>query len=202
MITAVSKNIPAAANSRLADFAASIHPVSQGLINYINANSYSQKVKRGSYLLIPGEVCNHLYLINKGLIRAFIRDGNKELTTWISSENEVVTSIRGLSQQSPSLEYIQALEDCELTSASYDSLQHLYTNFPEMNTVGRLLLESYYIAAEERAYICRIPSAERRYKHFVNTRSELINRVSLKYIASFLGMTVETISRIRGRKSI
>ncbi len=189
-------------NSPLADFSSFVHPVSAGVIEYINENTFSQKIKRGAYLLKPGEVCNHLYLINKGLIRAFIREGDKELTSWISHENEIVTSIRGLSQQIPSREYIQALEDCEVTVSDYANLQYLYANFHEMNTVGRLILERYYLDAEERAYISRIPSAERKYKHFIETRSDLINRVPLKYIASFLGMTVETISRIRAKKNI
>lgn len=172
------------------------------MIEYLNEHTYPLKIRRGTYLLKPGEICNHLYLINKGLIRAFIKEGTKELTTWISHENEVVTSIAGLSQQKPSREYIQAMEDCDLTIATYEALQHMYTYFPEMNTVGRLLLERYYLDAEERAYISRIPSAEKKYKHFIETRSELVNRVPLKYVASFLGMTVETISRIRAKKSI
>jgi len=189
-------------NSSLSDFCSAIYPVSQAVIEYLNDHSFSEKIKRGKFLLKPGEVCDHFYLINKGLIRAFIREGTKELSTWISHENELVTSIRGMARRQPSLEYIQALEDCELTVAHYDVLQHLYSTFPEMNIVGRMLLEKYYVDAEERAYICRIPSAEKRYKYFIESRPDLSNRAPLKYIASFLGMTVETISRIRGRKSI
>jgi CRP-like cAMP-binding protein len=205
MIPEFKKRTPALGimqNSAFASFVTAIHPVRSQVIDYINANSYTQKVKRGSFLLSPGEICNHVYLINKGLLRAFIVEDGKELTSWINNENQIVTSIRGLSGKRPSLEYIQALEDCTLTCASYDSLLYLYANFSEMNTVGRLLLEAYYIEAEERAYICRIPSAEKRYRHFIATRTELTNRVPLKYVASYLGMTVETISRIRGRKSI
>jgi CRP-like cAMP-binding protein len=102
--------------------------------------------------------------------------------------------------QQPSLENIQAIEQCELIVAHYDALQYLYKHYIEVNIVGRKLLEKYYSDAEERAFISRIPNAGKRYRHFVETKSNLANRIPLKYIASFLGMTIETMSRIRGKK--
>ncbi len=104
----------------------------------------------------------------------------------MTAENEMVTSIRGLSLQEPSLENIQAIEECDLVVADYTALQHLYENFLEMNIVGRKLLEQYYKDAEERAFICRIPNASKRYRHFIDTKGSLANRIPLKYIASYL----------------
>ena len=69
-----------------------------------------------------------------------------------------------------------------------------------MNIVGRKLLEQYYSEAEERAYISRIPNAGKRYRHFLDTKASLANRIPLKYIASYLGMTIETLSRIRSAR--
>ena len=203
MISTLTKPTPwGIKNSPLVDFAAAIRPVEDEMIQIVNEASYPMKVKKGAYILQPGDICANIYLINKGMLRAFMLEEKKELTTWMIGENEIATSIRGLSKAEPSLEYIQALEDCDLTVLSYEVLHDLYEHFPVMNTIGRLILEQYYMEAEERAYICRIPSAEKKYKHFLETRSELINRVPLKYIASFLGMTVETISRIRAKRSI
>jgi hypothetical protein len=71
-----------------------------------------------------------------------------------------------------------------------------------MNIAVRILLEEYYAASEERAYISRLPSAEKRYNHFNATRPELLNRIPLKYVASYLGMSEETLSRLRGKKSM
>jgi CRP-like cAMP-binding protein len=186
--------------SPLASFVKLVYPVSDDVINYINQHSFSQRVDRGEYLLKSGETCKHVYLILKGVVRAYIKEGTKEVTTWITAEREMVTSIRGFDLQQPSLENIQAIEDCELVGAHYDALQYLYTNHPEMNIVGRKLLEQYYRDAEERAYICRIPNAGKRYRHFLNTQGHLANRIPLKYIASYLGMTIETLSRIRSKK--
>ncbi len=89
----------------------------------------------------------------------------------------------------------------ELTGLHYDDLQFLYENFPEANIVGRKIYEKYYRDAEERAFIARLTEATSKYKHFIATKSQLLNRVPLKFIASYLGMTLETLSRIRSKLS-
>lgn len=186
--------------STLACFVKKIYPVSEEAINYINQHSFVKEVERNDFLLKAGEVCQHLYFIRKGVIRAYIKEGKKDITTWITTENEIVTSIRGFDLQQPSLENMQAVEDCDLVGIDHSALQYLYEHYLEMNIVGRKLLEQYYRDAEERAYICRIPNAGKRYEHFLKTKGELANRIPLKYIASYLGMTIETMSRIRGKK--
>jgi CRP-like cAMP-binding protein len=186
--------------SPLATFVNHVHPVSDEATKFINQHSFPQQVERGSYLLKAGEIAKHIYFIRKGAIRGFMKEGTKEVTTWITAENEMVTSIRGFSLQEPSLENLQAIERCDLVVATYESLQYLYNTFVEVNIVGRKLLERYYRDAEERAYISRIPNAAKRYRHFLETKSDLSNRIPLKYIASYLGMTIETLSRIRSKK--
>ena len=187
-------------NSPLAVFVQSIYPVGAEVMDYINQHSVSSQVERGSYLLKAGEICQHIYFIRKGVIRGYVKEGPKEITTWITAENEMVSSIRGLSSKEPSLENIQAIESCDLVVTTHDALQHLYQHHLEVNVVGRRLLEQYYKDAEERAFISRIPNAAKRYQHFLETKSNLSNRIPLKYIASYLGMTIETLSRIRSKK--
>jgi CRP-like cAMP-binding protein len=186
--------------SPLAEFVKYIYPVSADAITYINENTFSKRVERNTYLLKAGEICEYLYFIRKGVVRGFIKDGPKEITTWITAENEIVSSIRGFDTQKPATEYIQAIEDCELVGAHYNTLQYLYDHHMEMNIVGRKLLEQYYCDAEERAFICRIPNASKRYRHFLETKGDLANRIPLKYVASYLGITIETLSRIRSKK--
>ena len=146
-------------------------------------------------------MCTHLYLIRKGILRSYVKEGAKEITTWISSEQELITCVTCFGLQQPARENIQALEDCELTALSLEDLQYLYDNFPEANIVGRKILEKYYRDAEERAFIARLMEATSKYKHFIATKSDLLNRVPLKFIASYLGMTLETLSRIRSKLS-
>src|SRR5690606_41475513 len=98
-------------------------------------------------------------------------------------------------------ENIQVIENAQLVGLEYRSLEYLYKHFPESNIVARIMLEEIYRAAEERAYISRIPSAEKKYKRFIKTSPGLVDQISLKYIASYLSMTQETLSRIRTREA-
>lgn len=176
-----------------------IHPVSREAIACIDEQTYPIQVARGKFLVKPDNSVPHLYLIMKGVIRAFIKEDGKEITTWINEENEIVTSIRNLGLNIPSPEYLQAIENSSLIAMPYSLVEYLYEHFPESNVVGRKILEDNYRGAEERAYICRIASAEKKYQHLMKTRPGLVNRISLKYIASYLNMTIETLSRVRSR---
>lgn len=185
----------------LVNYINQLYPLRKEIADFITNNTSFRKVAKGKFLLKPGEVCEHYYYIHKGVLRSFLKFGQKEITIWINPENEITTSIRSMSNNKPSDEYIQALEDCELVVIPYGSMQAMYETFPEMNMVGRKLLEEYYAASEERVYICRIPDAKSRYQHFIDTRPELVNRISLKYVASYLGITLETLSRLRAKKA-
>lgn len=198
----VRKEEPDFSDNPLIPFFEQIYPLEDEVKQFICDNTFQKNISRGKYLLKPGEICNHYYYIHKGLLRAYIKFGSKEITTWINNETTIVTSIRSMSVKEPSREYIQALEDTQVIGMHADKMEEIYTRFPQMNLVGRLLLQQYYSDAEERSFLSKIPNAEIRYKHFVNTRPELQNRISLKYVASYLGITIETLSRLRSKKSI
>ena len=155
--------------------------------------------KKNKFIISPVDKNEHLFLIVKGVVRGFIKDEKTEITTWISKENEVVGTIRNLWLSGESEEYLQALEDVELIAIPHMLSEYLYENYTEANIVGRKMMELCYRSAEERAYLCRISSAEKRYKRFLVSFPDLINRVSLKYIASFLAIRLETLSRIRAK---
>lgn len=184
------------------DFVRSVYPMSREADRYFRGKIDFKKILRGKYLLKPGEDCHHFYFIHKGITRSFRKDEGKEITTWINHESEIITSIRCLAFRDKSIEYIQALEDCELYVLNYKDMDKMYELFPEMNTFARLILQAYYVDSEERAYISKLPGANKKYKFFVDNYPGLINRVPLKYIASFLGITNETLSRLRGRREI
>lgn len=187
-------------HSPLSIFFDQIHTLSKEAIAILDNGTFPVTITRSKFLMKPGNTDDQYYLILKGVMRAFIKEDGKEITTWINEENEIVGSIRSLGRNTPCDEYIQAIEDTELVGISYSLIQYLYDQFPEANIVGRKILEESYRDAEERAFISRIPSAEKKYKRFIATRPQLLNRVSLKYIASYLGMTLETLSRVRSRK--
>jgi len=187
-------------HSPVSIFLNAVYPIRKEIFEIIDRETFPVTTSKGKFLMKPGNNTGEfIYLIIKGVIRAYIKEDGKEITTWINEENEIVGSIRSLGLYRPSEEYLQAIEDTELICIPYRMIEYLYDTYPEANIVGRKILEESYRDAEERAYISRIPSAEKKYKHFIETRSQLINRVSLKYIASYLGMTLETLSRVRSR---
>lgn len=199
----VDASLPRSLNTDVsfASLAKSLHPISAGAIEYITQKSFTTFVRKGEMLVTAGEGSPSVYLIKKGIMRSYIREGIKDITTWIASENEFISAITcfGLSQDAK--ENIQALEDCELSGIRYDDLLYLYDHFPETAAVGRKILEKYIRDAEERAFIARLTEATSKYKRFVVTKVDLLNRVPLKFIASYLGMTLETLSRIRSKLS-
>ena len=186
-------------HSPVSIFLNAIYPLHKDAIEIIDRETFPVFIQKGKFLMKPGNKGEIIYLVLKGVIRAYIKEDGKEITTWINEENEIVGSIRSLGLYIPSEEYLQAIEDTQLIAIPYRMVEYLYETFPEANIIGRKILEESYRDAEERAYISRIPSAEKKYKRFIETRSHLINRVSLKYIASYLGMTLETLSRVRSR---
>jgi CRP-like cAMP-binding protein len=177
------------------------HPLSPPIKDFLKQHVFAIRADKGDLLLKAGSLCENVYFILSGLLRGHIIDGNKDITTWISCEYEMVTSIYSLDSYTPALENIEAIEDCELLVLKTVHLQELYDDYPDFNIVGRKLLQQYYRAAECRAFISRVNRAEDKYEHFLKLYSHLSNRVLLKYIASFLGITFETLSRVRSRYS-
>jgi len=178
------------------------YPLSEGIKDYFRKHTYSCSFRKGKLLLKAGEVCEHIYFIKKGAVRGFIKDGTKDITTWITAENEVVSSISSLDIREPAQENMQAIENCEMLALTYTDFQNLYVKFPEFNIVARKLLQKYYQDAERRAFIARVTKAEKKYRLFLTRYGHLANRIPLKYIASFLGITLETLSRVRKKLSV
>jgi CRP-like cAMP-binding protein len=189
------------AESPFVGFTKDIYPISVEARAFINQKTFLYRVRKNELLVAAGNISTHLFLIKKGILRSYVKEGIKEITTWITGEHDLVTCITSFGLQRPARENIQAIEDCELYGLSHNDLEYLYDHFPEMNIVGRKILEKYYRDAEERAFIARLTEATSKYKHFVVTRQDLLTRVPLKFIASYLGVTLETLSRIRSKLS-
>ena len=177
------------------------YPLSKEIETFLTTHAVPCSFRRGELILKAGDICGQVYFIKKGAVRGFIKEDKKDITTWITAENELVTSISSLESDEPSIENMQAVETCEMFSLSFADLQNLYAQSPEFNIVIRKLLQQYYRDAERRAFIARLTNAENKYKYFLTRYSHLANRIPLKYIASFLGITLETLSRVRKKLS-
>ncbi|HLX67444.1 MAG TPA: Crp/Fnr family transcriptional regulator [Puia sp.] len=178
-----------------------LYPLSPEAQQYLRDQVTSCTVTKRKLLLKEGMTCEHIYFIVKGALRGFTREGQKDITTWITIENELVSSILSLDERVKSIENIQALEKSELLSLTLAELEVMYERFPECNILARKILQRYYADAEQRAFIARLTKAENKYRYFLKRHPALSNRIPLKYIASYLGVTLETLSRIRKKFS-
>ncbi|RXK82943.1 helix-turn-helix domain-containing protein [Filimonas effusa] len=173
-----------------------LHPVSAAFKDDMYKHAFLQQLKKNAFLVKEGMICDSVYFVVKGIIRGFSTKRNRELTTWISVEGDFVTSISGMYGK-VSKESMQAIDNCTLVGVPVDVLQQWYERFPEMNIIMRKILEAYYQEAQERSYIIRIGSAREKYDYFIENRPGQIDIIPIPCIASFLGMTTETLMRIR-----
>jgi CRP-like cAMP-binding protein len=155
------------------------------------------KVKKGHELLRPGGVCHHLYFIEEGLTRTwYVKDG-KDVTDWISTENSFAVSLISFVTRRPDRRGIETLEPSRLLSITHTDLERLYGLSHEIERLGRLLISHGIVQVQQRFDDLHFYTAAERYKKLFIEHPSLINRVPIGMIASYLGITRETLSRIR-----
>jgi CRP-like cAMP-binding protein len=158
--------------------------------------------KKNEILLSEGAICRTMYFLEKGCIRGFYLLDGKEVTHWFAFENDFVSSFSSFITETRSVENIQILEDSVLWGISRDSLYRLYDTFPAIERLGRVACEKYYIRLEERYVNSQFKTATELYKQLLDSNPTFLQRISLGHIASFLGISQETLSRIRSKKLI
>jgi CRP/FNR family transcriptional regulator, anaerobic regulatory protein len=177
-----------------------IYPVSQGLAETIEQFEIIE-VPKGTELLREGQRQDFVWIVIKGLLRTYyIRDG-EEICSRFNAEDQIVLSVASFYNRSIGYEFVETLEDCVLARVHHDTLERIYKDYPEFNYHARVLTEYYFTLSEQRLYLLRRQSAEERYRYFMEHYPEWLQRVPLKYIATFLGMNLETLSRIRKKVS-
>lgn len=177
----------------------SVHPLSEGLKEHLQAVLKVRTLPRKELLLRAGHVCRHIFFIEQGLLRCYYLKEEHEVCSWFMREGDVIISVESFFGQKPGYEYIQAIEDCTLYYIEYGELQAIYRDFPEFNYVGRVLTEKYYCRSEQRLYSLRMQRSHERYDHLMQHERELLLRVPAKYLASYLGITEVTMSKVRAR---
>ena len=157
-------------------------------------------LKKGEFLLQSHNRSDKLAFVQSGLLRVFAQTEDKEVTQWISSKGYFAVDISSFMFNNPSRWNIQALVDTEVYYISISNYQKLGTLVPTWNELEKLFIVRCSIMMEDRIFAHLSMSAEERYALFFEKNKELFNRVPLQYIASMLGMTPETFSRIRKKQ--
>jgi CRP-like cAMP-binding protein len=174
-----------------------IHPLSKPFRQYLSDHLKLQTLAPKEFLLKAGAIGRRLYFIEKGLVRCYYFDNGLEICSKFLKENDIIVSASSFFLQEESREYIQTIEPTTVYSLTYDELQYIYRYYIESNIISRVLSTKSYLLSEQRSFFIRMRQAADRYKTMMEHHPELINRVPVKYMASYLGMTEETLSRIR-----
>lgn len=155
--------------------------------------------KKGEFLLREKQICEHVSFINKGYFRIFGNVNGEEITNYFAFENTYATDYASFLTRKPSCENIIAMEDAEVLQLNFSNMQMLYEKVPAWQKFGRLMAEHVYLIAVERAKSLLYNSPEELYLKLMQDCPEIIERVPQQYIASFMGIQPESLSRIRKR---
>lgn len=178
-----------------------IHPIRNELELALLSNFTIEEIKKGKVLLHEKDICKNLWFLCNGLLRSYHNIGDKEITSRIMYTGHIVISPGSFFTQTPATESIETLADCTLAKLSFNDLQDIYRRFPEFNYHTRLITEQYFYKQEQRLYMLRKHDAAAKYNFFLEHYADYLKDIPQKYIASFLNIAPETLSRTRSKLS-
>ena len=173
-------------------------PMSQAKAEEIVSHFEQRELAPGAYLIQAGQKSNEYLYLEDGFMRAYTYDAEgAEVTTNFYSAHSVVFEVASFFGRTASKEYIQALTPCSGYSVDYESLNNLFHTIPEFREFGRAILVKGFVALKERTLSLINDTAEERYAAMLERKPEIFQYAPLKHIASYLGITDTSLSRIR-----
>lgn len=158
-----------------------------------------KKLKKKEFFLLEGQKNDKAAFIRKGLMRYYVIKNDEESTLEFSQELEFVADFPSFSQRGKSMQYIQAIEDCELLVANYDGIQRIYNEISNGNKIGRLVMEHRFVIMMKQVLSIYMHTPEKRYEHFMENYNSIAQRIPQYLIASYIGIKPPSLSRIRSR---
>jgi len=154
-------------------------------------------LKKGETFIQKGDIANQIAFTNKGYLRVYYLHDGVEITRDITPLHSFATALPSFISQTPSFEIISAITDCELITIHKNDLEYLYSNYPKWERFGRRIMEEMFVESQRRIYSFITETAEIRYKKLLKQHPGMIRDVPLKYIADFLGIKLQSLSRLR-----
>src|SRR5687767_4064146 len=182
----------------LIDFLHARNITSPSITTLISDSFVEKHIPRNTLFLQAGRVSDEYFFLASGFMRAYVHDteGN-EVTTHFYNNQQVVFEVSSFFNRSTSKENIQAMEDCMGWCITYEQLNRLFHDLPEFREFGRSILVKGFAALKTRMISMITETAEQRYADLLNSNPEIFQHAPLKYIASYLGITDTSLSRIR-----
>jgi CRP-like cAMP-binding protein len=171
----------------------------EGETAFLNAWKYWQ-LPKDQLLLREHTISDYIYFIKKGVARIYYYKNEKEITEWVAMDNQFFLSITSFFQRTSSHLIIQTLEPSEVYGIHYNDLMTLADKHHEIERLLRKMVTGSLILSQIRMQSIQFETAHQRYERLVKESPDIIKRVPLSYIASFLGVTLETLSRIRSSR--
>ncbi len=161
----------------------------------------AEKIEKEKLILKEGDVCKSLCVLADGILRMFHNIGDKEITSRIMLKGHMAMSPGSFFTQTKSIESIEAITESTVLRITFDQLQYIYEKFPEFNYHTRQIIEMYFYNQEQRLYMLRQQDAMAKYIYFIEHYENIMQHIPQKYIASYLHITPETLSRTRKKLS-
>jgi CRP-like cAMP-binding protein len=185
--------------AELTDFIQSQVAIADEELRQIVSGFESRLLKKNKHLLRQGQVASEYIFIRQGGLRIYAPLGDREVTGWIALEGEFFGELTSLKTQEPTRFSIQAMEDTQIQCIHHLAMEKLYKAYPAWQEFGRKVWETAFRRVVEGILAHQTLTAEERYAQLL-TRSDLVQRVPLKHLASFLGVTPTSLSRLRGKR--
>lgn len=166
----------------------------------LNNISIEKKIKKGDFLLRQDEICKKSYVIKSGIARKFYLNDGKEITTELYFEDDIAVSFGSYCLQNPSNEFIQVLTDTTVSQTDYIAFQNAKQQFPQLVKLDLMMTEYYTMWLEMRLFQFHTMDATNRYHTLIKDYPQIAQNIPLTFIASYLGISLETLSRIRAKK--
>jgi len=170
--------------------------ISKEGIEELTSKLKSNTVKKGELLLSHGQICKEIYFIKNGCLRLYYIADGVEITVWFSFEDNSAIELSSFLSGDPTEYFIEAIEDTEFLSLNKSDLLNLYTYYPEMESIMRSFWEDVILNLLQRFTALQKDSAEKRYLHLAS-QEKYMQRIPQKYLASYIGVTPTSLSRIR-----
>lgn len=162
--------------------------------------SKARTFKKGEIVVREGQFSKKAYLILQGCTRAYYLKDGKDISDWFAFEHRFMASIVSFFTDEPSPHYVEFMEDAVVLEFSKDTLETLSRKYHDFEHFIRQVITETMLGLRERLYTIQFHKAEERYQHLIHTQPDITNRIPLMHIASYLGITLETLSRIRNPK--
>lgn len=184
---------------RLRDFVAQFQLLTDEEIDLIVDNADIRVFEKGTLLLKEGQVCNTCYFVLQGCVREYYVVDGEEKSTAFFTEYDPVNAFTSATNQTPSRYYLECVEDCVLTVGEVDMVEEMVQRIPRLENVMRVEVERHAGKVQDDHAAFVMSSPEQRYLNLLEHRRDLIHRVPQHQLASFIGVTPESLSRIRKR---